>query len=254
MSGDPTRLSEGSEAPEELRNLLQGAREDMPTESQLKRVATRLGPLLGGAAVGTAAGAGAASTSGATASATGGAAVAIKVGAALVAAGVIGGGAIWFATRPGALPPSHDKHAAPVAAPATPARAEHRQAATPAATSVPEQTLPAAPEHAAPKAAQQPKPAKASPPAEKAAPSEASLLQAAQSALKTDPHRALALVDEHRRLYPNGALSQEREVIAIEALSRLGRSKEAKEKAKDFKQRYPDSAHESKVGATLEGD
>jgi len=249
MSGDPTRLTDGSEAPEELRNLLSAAREDVPTESQLKRVATRLGPLLGGAAIGTAAGAGAASTSGATAGATGGMALGVKVGAALVAAGLVGGGAIWVATR-GNAPPPAPLRSAPVAAPApaTPPAA-HRLVVPPAASAAVEQQAKPAPQPSKPA-----RPATAGDSAKKVAPPEASLLHSAQSALKTDPHRALALVEEHRRLYPHGALSQEREVIAIEALTRLGRTSEAQKKASDFKQRYPDSAHESKVGATVEGN
>ncbi len=246
MSSDPTRLTDGSEAPEELRDLLSNAREDVPSESQLKRVATRLGPLLGGAAIGSAVGAGAASGSGATAGATGGVALGVKVGAALLAAGLVGGGALWYASRghtpPPAPPASPVAASAPAAHPANKAKSavdDKAQALPESASAVP----------AKPSAA-----AKTTDSTHKPAPSEASLLQAAQSALKTDPHRALALVDEHRRLYPNGALAQEREVIAIEALSRLGRTEQAREKAKDFKQRYPDSAHESKVGATVEGD
>jgi TolA-binding protein len=254
MSGDPTRLTDGSEAPEELRNLLSAAREDVPSESQLKRVATRLGPLLGGAAIGTAAGAGAASTSGATAGATGGVALGVKVGAALVAAGLVGGSAIWFATRGNAPPPAPVRQpSAPLAAPAPATPPAARQPLLPPAASAATEQ-PAEPAPQSPKQAQPAEPATAGDSAKKAAPPEASLLQAAQSALKTDPHRALALVEEHRRLYPHGALSQEREVIAIEALTRLGRTSEARKKANDFKQRYPDSAHESKVGATVEGD
>lgn len=250
MSGDPTRLTDGSEAPEELRNLLSAAREDVPSESQLKRVATRLGPLLGGAAVGTAAGAGAAaSTSGATAGATGSVAVGVKVGAALVAAGLVGGGALWYAARSHSpAPPAPSHHAAPVKALAPPAKARPAPAPAPAASPVPAKASPA------PKVSPNPKKAEPATPTHKAAPSEASLLQAAQSALKTDPHRALALAEEHRRLYPHGALSQEREVITIEALTRLGRTGEAHAKAKDFEKRYPDSAQKSKVGATVEGN
>lgn len=248
MSGDPTRLTDGSEAPEELRNLLANAREDVPSESQLKRVATRLGPLLGGAVIGSAAGAGvgAASTSGATAGATGGVALGVKVGAALVAAGLVGGGALWYVARAHNPPPAAP---APVAAPAAPAKTH--AAPAPAAKPVAEDTAqPPAKSAANPK----PAPVKAGESAHKAAPSEASLLQSAQAALETDPHRALALVAEHRRLYPHGALSQEREVIEIEALTRLGRTQQARQKAKDFKQRYPDSAQKSKVGATIDSE
>src|SRR5690606_877739 len=66
-----------------------------------------------------------------------------------------------------------------------------------------------------------------------------------------DPKRALALTREHKRLYPNGKLSQEREVIAIEALSRLDQKNRAQQKATEFSEKYPESAHPKKVDTTL---
>jgi hypothetical protein len=42
-------------------------------------------------------------------------------------------------------------------------------------------------------------------------------------------------------------LAQEREVIAIEALKRLGRSDEAARRAADFARRYPGSAYRKKL-------
>jgi outer membrane protein assembly factor BamD (BamD/ComL family) len=95
-----------------------------------------------------------------------------------------------------------------------------------------------------------PRPPQAKPAA--AGPSEASLLQRAQAALRGDPARALTLTQEHRRRYPHGKLSQEREVIAIEALSRLGRSSEAGKRAEDFGKSYPGSAHQKKVETSVE--
>jgi hypothetical protein len=44
-------------------------------------------------------------------------------------------------------------------------------------------------------------------------------------------------------------LSQEREVIAIEALKRLGRSAEAERRISDFASRYPNSAYRKKLDA-----
>ena len=73
--------------------------------------------------------------------------------------------------------------------------------------------------------------------------SEAALLERARRALGTDPELALALVRRHRTEFPNGSLRQEREVIGIEALRKLGRSEEAKRKASDFRHDFPDSAH-----------
>ncbi len=38
-------------------------------------------------------------------------------------------------------------------------------------------------------------------------------------------------------------LRQEREVIAIEALRRLGKADQARERGSDFRREFPDSAH-----------
>lgn len=83
---------------------------------------------------------------------------------------------------------------------------------------------------------------------------EVSLLDSARAKLRTDPKRALELTREHARRFPNGALVQEREVIAIEALRRLGQGDAAKKRGEDFNQHYPDSAHQSKIEQTLKGN
>jgi hypothetical protein len=85
----------------------------------------------------------------------------------------------------------------------------------------------------------------------KAAPSEAALLEQARAALASDPARALALTRQHQARFPSGVLKQEREVIAIEALRRLGQSKAAAERAGSFEQAYPDSAHRRAVESGL---
>lgn len=88
----------------------------------------------------------------------------------------------------------------------------------------------------------------------KAAPrrrSESELLESARRLLKSEPQRALLLTEEHARLYPKGALSQEREVIAIEALSRLGKREDAKARGADFGDAYPDSAHQPRLYQSL---
>lgn len=83
--------------------------------------------------------------------------------------------------------------------------------------------------------------------------SELSLLGQARSALAHDPSRALALCDEHGRSFRNGALVQEREVIAIDALVRSGRLREARERARRFRLEFPSSAHAPRL-ATLLGN
>lgn len=77
-------------------------------------------------------------------------------------------------------------------------------------------------------------------------PNEAALLLAAKGALATDPARALALTEEHKRRFPNGKLAEERDVIAIAALEKLGRSGAAKAESDRFKEQHPGSIHQPK--------
>ena len=72
---------------------------------------------------------------------------------------------------------------------------------------------------------------------------EIALLGRAHQALSSNPARALSLTEQHRRDYPSGALGQESDVIAIEALVALGRTGEAEAAAARFRARYPSSAH-----------
>jgi hypothetical protein len=77
--------------------------------------------------------------------------------------------------------------------------------------------------------------------------SEAALLDAARAAVKADPARALTLTQEFGKRFPKSVLTQEREVIAIEALVRLGRTSAAKARADAFARIFPGSAHQQKI-------
>jgi hypothetical protein len=79
------------------------------------------------------------------------------------------------------------------------------------------------------------------------APSETALLRDARLALNGDPAGALALTEQHRREYPSGGFAQEREVIAITALARLGRTSEARSRAERFRSAYPTSPYIERV-------
>ena len=81
---------------------------------------------------------------------------------------------------------------------------------------------------------------------------EASFLRRAKVALATDPAHALRITDEHPVRYPRGVLLQEREIIAIEALIRLGRAHDARGRAASFRSRYPASAHHGHLDAQIE--
>jgi hypothetical protein len=81
----------------------------------------------------------------------------------------------------------------------------------------------------------------------KAPSTELELVNRAQVALASDPQRALTLMSEHARTYPNGEFVQEREVIAVEALSRLGRKEEALRRALALVQRFPRTPYAARL-------
>lgn len=81
---------------------------------------------------------------------------------------------------------------------------------------------------------------------------ELALLQQARGALASNPSRALALCADHARMFAGGTLTQEREVIAIDALLHAGRASEARERARRFHESFPGSAHARRVAALLE--
>ena len=77
------------------------------------------------------------------------------------------------------------------------------------------------------------------------------LLKRAQMALGSSPGRALALSHEHAARFPRSAMSQEREMIAINALLAMGRAADARARARRFIVRYPKSAHRQRLKAML---
>jgi len=224
---DPLRLSdESSDAPEELRSLLEHAKRDVPTDHDLTRLAAALAPL-------------AATTTITTATA------AKVVGALLVGGALVGGGA-WVLGGPSG-PESGGVPRAVSSATAQPPAAPAQPAPEPEATpTVETESSAAEPEPSVTSASKRSPGVSAS-----RGPTEADLLQSAQAALRSNPGRALALAREHQRRFPNGALAQEREVIAIEALSKLGRTDDARSRAGRFKEQYPHSAHQRKVGSAV---
>lgn len=81
---------------------------------------------------------------------------------------------------------------------------------------------------------------------------ELALLRRAQQALDQQPRQTLELTEQHLNLYPNGIFGQEREMLAIEALSKLGKRELARERGRRFLERYPDSAHARRIDNLLE--
>lgn len=89
---------------------------------------------------------------------------------------------------------------------------------------------------------------------------EARLLSEAHAVLEAQPARALALTATHRRLYADGQLAAERELVAIDALMRLGRADAARARAARLDAQYPSSPYPARAqrilarGATVDAE
>ncbi len=81
---------------------------------------------------------------------------------------------------------------------------------------------------------------------------ELKLLRRAQQSLDHRPGHALELVREHERSYGSGVFTQEREVLAVEALLKLGNRGPAVRRGKRFIQQYPRSAHVRRIQNLLD--
>ena len=80
---------------------------------------------------------------------------------------------------------------------------------------------------------------------------EVELLMRARRVLDALPARALVLTQQHQQLFAHGTFAEEREVIAIDALQRLGRADAARLRARVFLRDYPRSAHRSHVAQAV---
>ena len=229
---DPLRFTDpSSDAPDELRELFQAGVRDVPSHAELASLSAKLGPLLGPSGGPAASG---------TTPATGGSAATIgKLGA--VAAALIGGAVLVTSLNQEVPSNVPEPRPAPVAAPA-PKPEESPQA--PSVTAAPS----LAPETPSAEPSTDPRPA-ARNERRSTAELEVELLERARAALKNNPQFALSLTAEHKLRFPGGALAQEREVIAIEALKRLGRNDQASLRSDEFSKNYPGSAHRRKLDA-----
>ena len=241
MNADP-RLprwtEEGSEVPDELRQWLRASREQLGGGEEIAQLSRALARELGPAA----------GLGGAPIAAAGKGWLALGRWPAWIAAGTAGVALVWYVASGARHAPEAMPLPAPAAAPVQQVEPPTRPLpAEPPA--VPAASDPASDEAPPPESAPGKVQARHT---RSAAPStrESALLQRAQSALADDPARALTLTNQHRRSFPSGALSEEREAIAIQALRRLGREPEARARAARFETKYPNSVHRSRVQAT----
>ncbi len=229
---DPTRLFDDPSADEALRAGLDAAQHDLPSEAELASLAARLGPLLvppggGGAADPSPVAGGGASG------------LAAKTIAVLAAAAAVSGVVWWGASGSERAP---RPRAEPVIVPVEPAPPTEE---LPAGLDVPEELVT---DEAPPRSRPPPAPRLETDPE-----AELALIREAQDALRASPARALSLTDAHRRRFGDGTLAQEREVVAIDALVRLGRRDEARARAAALHRRWPRSAHGRRVDVLVGG-
>jgi hypothetical protein len=237
-------------APAELRALVATGRADGPSAEQLERLAGRIAPLVGITAaalvVPTPAPALAvapASPAPLTAAGALGKVAAAKLawsGALKLAATACVLGAGYFVLAPAAReakPASHSVATAPAVV----------QAPAPIAAPTPMLEAPVEAPVAAPVAAPTVREKPASKPLVR--PSELELIHRAERA---EPAAALAALRTHERLYPDGMLAQEREVLVIRSLLALSRRPDAEARAASMASRYPGSAHLRRVRVLLD--
>ena len=82
---------------------------------------------------------------------------------------------------------------------------------------------------------------------------EVALLDRARAALGSRPAAALAITDEHAARFPRGKLAMERELVAIDALRRLGRRGDARARGEAILERARGSLYEQRIRALIEG-
>lgn len=168
-------------------------------------------------------------------------------------AGVLVSGGVVVATRPELLKSWEGVKPAASVKTRAPARRE-RPAPTEEVVVLTEPEAPAIP--SADPAEQRPRatpapPASAGESTSASAAEELALLNRAQASLGRDPAMSLMLVSDHQRRFRPGTLVQEREVIAIDALLRLGQRPAAEARAARFRQQFPASVHRRRVDVLL---
>lgn len=264
--GEPVRLlSEGSGADALVRRALDEARADLPAPDDVERMLARFpfpppnggppgtdggdanGDGGGGGGNGGAVDPGAGGAVGAKALGATGAKIAMVVTVAVVATGAY----VAFLRPPDAPAPAPS---AIVSIPITVVTSETSASASSAPTV--EQVLKAEPSasataRSAPTVGHRVSPAASVSSSDAPPRPEHEILREAQANKRSNPSRALALVNEHATSYPKSPMGQEREMIRIEALIANGQRAQAKALADTFKARHPTSAYAQRLDALL---
>ncbi len=221
-----------------LRDMLASAETDHAREEQLEGLHSRLAPLFTTALPIAAAGGVKAATKLAIVKAAAKSVLSIKVAIGVAAIGAASGGAYYVVA-----------HRAPAIAPVVVPSAPRVQTTAPP---LPTATTPAPTIDDSAPAPSAKKPPTTKVPVDAAA--EFDLVQRGGDALlQRHAGDALSLANEHARRFPGGAHAEDRERIAIEALVDLGRTDEAKTRARRFFARYPSSAYRPRIESLVPG-
>ncbi len=78
------------------------------------------------------------------------------------------------------------------------------------------------------------------------------MLEQARAALDRNPSLALAIANRHATTFPAGSLGVERELLAVQALQRLGRYAEARTRGSRLLEQARGSIYERRVKTMLE--
>ena len=244
MSQDPVRLLDDPSVPDLLReDLAEAAAQPLPAVGTAAALASLQASIK--------AGGGAAAKATALAHGSWWSGALIGGGA-----GLIGAAAIWLA--PPLTPPSPPPAPAPIEATAAPPSSADApspapiaaSAASPSDRSPAPRAQPSRPEPPlSPSALAGPEASASasSPPAVDGPAEELDLLVRIKQKASSDPASALSLVEEGHRRFPRGSFYQERESIAVLALSQLGRTTEARERAKHFLDAHPQSPYAERL-------
>jgi hypothetical protein len=79
-------------------------------------------------------------------------------------------------------------------------------------------------------------------------------LEDARRLLDASPAEALARLESHAAAHPGGVLVEERELLAVEALGRMGRASAQQARGRSFLARFPRSAHAPRVRRLLSSE
>jgi hypothetical protein len=233
---DDTHDPRGDEAiPEALRAAMGAMRERAPGQDALARMRANLG-LPDPSGPGTPPDSPPAQSSGAASGLAG-----LSAAKALAVVGVaVTLGGLWWATS---RDDPSSAQSAPVPAMSAPVEIASSFAAPSQSAAAPETPSPALSTAAPVKPRRTDSGASASPTGE----SEVQLIGRAQQLVRSQPQSALALCREHARKFPKGMLVQEREVLIVEALQRMGQQEEARKKSESFLKENPGTALRNKV-------